>query len=118
MKHKILLGIAMPIFLSACGGYPGGGNLAQDIARNMLVQQCHTSINQQSLWQSAKLILGAEAQQWENRVCQCAAQEASQQMGMEHMMQLGSGQADQALINLTVQAAVNCYQRFAAQGFR
>ncbi|MDO4777488.1 MAG: hypothetical protein Q4A06_08550 [Cardiobacteriaceae bacterium] len=116
MRKKLLLVLAVAM-LGGCSGYQGG-NLMQHAARDMLIHQCHDNINRQPLWQSAKMVLGAEAQRWENRICQCAAEEAAQQMGMQQIVQFSSGQTDQALVNLTAQAAVNCYQRFAAHGFR
>ena len=117
MKDKLLPILAVAAMLGGCSNYQGG-NLMQHAARDMLIHQCHDNINRQPLWQSAKMVLGAEAQRWENRICQCTAEEAAQQMGMQQIVQLGSGQMDQALVNLTAQAAVNCYERFAAQGFR
>ena len=103
------------------GTIGGQGNL-NGVIQNVMVNQCGAYINSQPMWQTARMALGNQAQHWQNQICQCATQEAMNNMSAEQLTQLGmsavGGQAamTQATAGLLSQTATACLQRFAAQG--
>lgn len=103
------------------GAVGGQGNL-NGVVQGVLVNQCGAYIRNQPMWQTARMALGNQAQYWEGQVCQCATQEAMNNMTAEQLTQLGmsatSGQAamSQATANLLSQTAMNCLQRIVGQG--
>lgn len=112
---------AQPNTLGSVLGAMGGQGNVNALIQGVMVNQCRSYINNQPMWQTARMALGNQAQHWEGQICQCATQEAMNTMTAEQLAQLGmsavGGQAamTQATAGLLSQTAMNCTQRIARQ---
>ena len=109
----LLLGLA----LVGCGSpAPNGLNAGQNLAAQILNQQCHGYIDNQPLWQLAKMTLGTELEQHKAAVCQCAAEESLRNAKGDQLLALANpSRRVEAVINLLGPTVPTCYQKLRPQ---
>lgn len=108
-----LLAAGFGLMLGGCTG-DGSGTLGigQSVAASMLNNQCHNYANEQQLWKAAKLMLGSQAQQYEDKICSCASDEASRNMTASQMVGLANESSRaQTLVDMIGPTFSACYQK-------
>ncbi|MBR1374472.1 MAG: hypothetical protein IJ566_00100 [Cardiobacteriaceae bacterium] len=91
MTKQISVLILSALLLAACAnGEDAGNTVSKAIITPILNNECHSQLEQQKLWQVAKLQFGAQAQEYANRVCSCASEEAAERITPAQMIKLSS----------------------------
>ena len=111
-KTKILYLAAL---LGGCAANSGinQNTLARELISPLVKQQCHSQLNARQEWQLASALMGAEIkQQWENKICGCASEEAPNQITAAQLPELltESGRVKVAA-EVTAKTVTACFKR-------
>ena len=91
MKKQISVLILSAFLLAACSsGENGGSSVSKAIITPVLNNECHSQLEQQKLWQVAKLQFGSKAEEYANRICSCASEQAAERITPAQMLKLSS----------------------------
>lgn len=90
-----------------------GVNTVQGIASAVIDNQCRSELHSRQAWRLAMLALSSEQQtQWEDKICGCASQEATQSLTVTEMAQIANPSTrTQALGTVTTRAVTACVNR-------
>lgn len=116
MNLKLLtLGAAVTLGLSGClgSGSDSSSSITQSLAAGWLDNECHNYVNEQQVWQVAKLTMNSDkAQTIENELCGCASNEAAKNMTTDQMIGLASETTrNQVLVEMIAPTVTSCYSR-------
>ena len=117
MKH-ILLATMAALLLGACatnGSFDAaqGMSMGSGLVKNMVDNQCRTELNNRNEWRMAALAMTAQKQrEWEDKICGCASEEATQSITVHDMAQmLDANQRTQVVANVTAKTVTSCVRR-------
>ena len=100
--------------VSGSGENSESGNIvSKAVLEPILRSECHSQLNKQDLWKIAKLRFPADkADEYEKRICSCAAEEASQRISPAQILQLSSQEQRIALAKEVIPPTLlACYQK-------
>lgn len=114
----LFVGILLSMMATACvhedAGQDQPTGFGKQWVKHVLVQQCHKELNKRQEWQAASFILtDDQKEQLSNKMCDCAATEASMQLGTLDMLKLVSEeQRKQVLLDVSTKAMASCSRKF------
>lgn len=118
---KILAAAATALLLGACAGGSGtslnglgsGTGVAGSVVKMAVENQCRTELNKRNEWRVVALAMTAQKQEeWENKICGCASEEAPNQLTANELMQvLSPTTRTQALTSVTAKTVTACVKR-------
>lgn len=124
---RILATLSLSVLLGACAGGSGmdgifggnsGGSNAGGLGVNSMVKmavdnQCRTELGNRNEWRVVALAMTAEKQrEWEDKICGCASEEATQSITVHDMAQmLDANQRTQVVANVTAKTVTSCVRR-------
>lgn len=113
--------LPMAILLGGCavgggntfGGLDGGTGMGGSIVKIAVESQCRAELNKRSEWRLTTLAMSAEKQEeWENKICGCATEEAPNQLtGNDVMQMLNQSTRNQAITTVTAKTVSACFKR-------
>lgn len=107
---KVLFFINLSLLVGCTSSKDMG--MTQSLAARMLNQECHDYLSKQKLWHLAQLTLGAQAQDYKIRVCDCASVEAAKRMSTSQFLQLANERTrTNVLIEVIPPTVATCYQQ-------
>lgn len=114
MKKIIVLPLAL--LLAACaadGNMNSGLGVGNSLVKAAVDNQCRTELNKRNEWRMIALAMTAEKQQeWEDKICGCASEEAPNQMTANEMVQIvNPATRTQAVASVTAKTVTACMKR-------
>ena len=100
--------------VSSAGSNSESGNIvSKAVLAPILRSECHSQLNKQDLWKIAKLRFPADkANEYENRICSCAADEAAARISPSQMLQLADESQRLVLAKEVIPPTLlACYQK-------
>ncbi len=114
---KIVVLSAVAVLLSACistnGSENGSANLGSIMVRSYVQNRCVNELQNRDEWRLAALAMSrAKQQEWENKICGCASEEAPNQLTAADMSKLLSENGrTQVAAEVTVRTVNTCMNR-------
>ena len=119
MKKTVVILCAALLALGGCaetGGLLGGGTgsgFGGNLIKAYVKNQCSTELNRRKEWRLITLAMSERQQQeWEDRICGCAAEEAPQQVSAADLGQLVSEEGRTRVVaEVTAKTVTACFKR-------
>lgn len=113
---KKIIALPFALLLAACtadGNMNSGLGVGNSLITAAVDNQCRTELNKRNEWRMIALAMTAEKQQeWEDKICGCASEEAMQQLSANDMMQMvNTSTRNQAVANVTARTVSACVKR-------
>lgn len=111
MKKGILV-LSGVLFLSACeSGTPS--TIGRELAKSWIDAQCHSELDSRQEWQLITMLMSQETKvTWENKICGCASEEASNQLTAAELAQMMTTEGRvKVLANVTGKTVTSCVKR-------
>lgn len=111
-KFLFLLPIALS--LVACeSGNNAAGSIGRSLAKNWIENQCHTELDSRQEWQLITMLMSAQTKtEWENKICGCAGEEASNQLTTAELADMLTTEGRvKVLANVTGKTVTACVKR-------
>lgn len=110
--------LASVLLLGACaadGSFNGSSGLGvgSSLVKAAVDNQCRVELNKRNEWRVIALAMTAEKQQeWEDKICGCASEEAPNQMTANEMVQIvNPATRTQAVASVTAKTVTACVKR-------
>lgn len=85
---KIGLLFGSVLLLSACESGSAGA-IGRELAKSYISNECHTELDNRQEWQMITTFMGKQLKtEWENKICGCAADEASAQLSSADLVDM------------------------------
>lgn len=119
MKKTVVILCAALLALGGCaetGGLLGGGTgggFGGNLLKAYVKNQCSVELNRRKEWRLITLAMSERQQQdWEDRICGCAAEEAPQQISAADLGQLVSEEGRTRVVaEVTAKTVTACFKR-------
>ena len=119
MKKTVVILCAALLALGGCaetGGLLGGGTgggFGGNLIKAYVKNQCSAELNKRKEWRLITLAMSERQQQdWEDRICGCAAEEAPQQISAADLGQLISEEGrTRVAAEVTAKTVTACFKR-------
>ena len=120
MKKAVVILSAALFALGGCaetggllGGSAGGGSFGGNLIKAYVKNQCSAELNKRKEWRLITLAMSERQQQdWEDRICGCAAEEAPQQISAADLGQLVSEEGrTRVAAEVTAKTVTACFKR-------
>ena len=119
MKKTVVILCAALLALGGCaetGGLLGGGTgggFGGNLIKAYVKNQCSAELNKRKEWRLITLAMSERQQQdWEDRICGCAAEEAPQQISAADLGQLVSEEGrTRVAAEVTAKTVTACFKR-------
>lgn len=111
MKKYLTILVSM-MALSACESGTVA-SVGKEAAKMWIDSQCHTELDSRSEWQLITTLMSKQTkQEWENKICGCASEEAAEQLTAAELAQMVTteGRAT-VLANVTGKTVTACVKR-------
>lgn len=115
---KVFVSAALAVsVLAGCAGsgFDTGSatGMGTSLAKMAVDSQCRTELNSRNEWRLVALAMTAEKQQeWENKICGCASEEALNQLTATEIAQaINPSTRTQAVANVTAKTVTACVNR-------
>ncbi|MBF0803017.1 MULTISPECIES: hypothetical protein [Neisseria] len=113
---KKIIALPLALLLAACaadGNINSGLGMGNALVKAALDNQCRAELNKRNEWRLIALAMTAEKQQeWENKICGCASEEAPNQITANEMVQIvNPATRAQAAASVTAKTVTACVKR-------
>ncbi|MDO4907012.1 hypothetical protein [Neisseria sp.] len=113
---KKIIALPVVLLLAACtadGNMNSGFGVGNSLITAAVDNQCRTELNKRNEWRMIALAMTAEKQQeWEDKICGCASEEAPNQMTANEMVQIvNPATRTQAVASVTAKTVTACMKR-------
>ncbi|WP_372338537.1 hypothetical protein [Neisseria dentiae] len=113
---KKIIALPFALLLAACtagGNMNSGLGVGNSLITAAVDSQCRAELNKRNEWRMIALAMTAEKQQeWEDKICGCASEEAPNQMTANEMVQIvNPATRTQAVASVTAKTVTACMKR-------
>lgn len=87
--------------------------VGRSLAKTWINNQCHTELDNRSEWQLITILMSKETKtEWENKICDCAAEEASNQLTAAELTDMLTTEGRvKVLANVTGKTVTACVKK-------
>lgn len=111
---SFLLSVSLLLTLSACQTHPNDtANISTVLLQNYVQNRCTHELNQRKEWQIVSILMSEKKkQEWENKICTCASEEAPKQLASTDFSPLLSQNGlSKISTEITIKTVNACVQR-------
>lgn len=112
--RKLFLPLMMVLSLAGCeSGNNAAGSIGRSLAKSWIANQCHTELDSRQEWQLITMLMSAQTKtEWENKICDCAGEEASSQLSTAELADMLTTEGRvKVLANVTGKTVTACVKR-------
>lgn len=112
---KILLALSVALTVAGCESGAGATatGIGKEMAKMWVDTQCRTELSNRNEWKLITTLMTAQQKtEWENKICGCASEEATQQLTAADMAEMMTTEGRAKVIgNVTVKTVSACVKR-------